>query len=79
MDFDITKLIARGADVDNADLVDETHSINSYDLNGIKKYEKRYETLYFTHSTLLVAERKLLELAKSIQSEIRKDLGNVTP
>ena len=72
--FNIEQMSIHGADVDDKKKNNNIESIASYDLQGLKQAEKRYETLYITHSTLLTSEKKLLEVSKNIQQEIRKGL-----
>lgn len=67
IDYDISKMRNAGAAVDRKiNDYDESSRIRSYDLEGLRQFEKRYEAMYLLHTTILNSDKKLLGLVNDI-------------
>lgn len=71
VDFDVNVPGPRGAaiDADDHDAV-RTNRIRSYDIEGLRNFEERYETIHTTHTNLVDTDQTQLELVQEILSQI---------
>ena len=74
VDYDPPAPGPRGAAIDEEgyaeDLDHDADRIRSYDLDGLRNYEQRYETLSTLHSVLLDTDQTQLDLANEILAQI---------
>ncbi len=73
-DYNIRNITRNGAAIDTAqDNKQANNVIRSYDLDGLRRFENRYETLYMLHVTIIDSDVRLLGIIDEILSEISKN------
>ena len=72
VDFDVNAPGSRGAEIDQEFGAEEirTNRIRSYDLQGLRNFEERYETIYTTHANLVDTDQAQLEIVNEILEQI---------
>ncbi len=72
VDFDVNAPGSRGAAIDADGGAEEirTGRIRSYDIEGLRDYEERYETIHTTHANLVDTDQTQLELVTEILKQI---------
>ena len=75
VDFDIRGSGTTGAAIDGSVREEEgrANAVRSYDLEGLREYEQRYEALYLMHSTLVDTDQAQLQLANEILAQISEE------
>lgn len=65
-----------GARIDELEVGKSTEvTVRSYDLDGLREFENRYETIYRYHVLLLTGEEGQLTIADRILKSISKNVG----
>ena len=73
VDYNIHNIKMVGAAIDNKNSsVNPSELIRSYDLDGLKTLEKRYELIYVLHLTILSSDENLLTLVNQILNQINR-------
>ena len=74
VDLDVLNTVSAGAAIDDR-AVSPTpgHRVKSYDLEGLRAYEKRYETLFLLHSNLRDTDQRQLNHANEILELIENE------
>jgi len=71
VEFDISRAQSTGAAIDRTDGENQDGArIRSYDFEGLRKFETRYEAMFVMHAALLNTDRTQLELANEILNQI---------
>jgi hypothetical protein len=74
VDLDINGIVITGAAIDHNE--DDTKQLNEtikfYDLDGLRSFESRYETLFIINTTILGSDSMLLELVNEVLKQISK-------
>jgi hypothetical protein len=78
VDYDISRLENVRAAIDrdtNIDQGSQSENIRSYDMEGLRNFENRYEAMFIMHSALLESDKTQLELANQILNQIAREDG----
>lgn len=75
VEYDIGARIAVGASIDTDAELEKLrkNEIASYDFEGLRKYEQRYETMSIMHAALLNTDQAQLELVYEILKHVSKE------
>lgn len=77
VDYDVSAAGTTGAaiDMNMQPAIAGGSPIRSYDINGLRQYEQRYEALYLMHGTLVDTDQTQLELVKEILKQVSEQRG----